>query len=86
MPNNPVNYHDAVVLEDCVEGDAEAVVRYHRGRAILPAIDKVIPIGDARQAVDQSGRRVASACARGAAAQAAARGVSSPNRRSSSNI
>ena len=24
----PVNYHDAVVLEDCVEGDAEAVVRY----------------------------------------------------------
>ena len=26
----PVNYHDAVVLEDCVEGDVEAVVRIVR--------------------------------------------------------
>ena len=45
----PVNYHDAVVLEDCVEGDAEAVVRYTTAaRVMRVAVDKVIPIGDAR--------------------------------------
>ena len=45
----PVNYHDAVVLEDCVEGDAEAVVRYTTAARIMRvAVDKVIPIGDAR--------------------------------------
>ena len=31
----PVNYHDAVVLEDCVEGDAEAVVRYTTAARIM---------------------------------------------------
>ena len=31
----PVNYHDAVVLEDCVEGDAEAVVRYTTAARVM---------------------------------------------------
>ena len=61
-----MNYHDAVVLEDCVEGDAEAVVRYTTAaRVMRVAVDKVIPIGDARprRSTDESGRRVAGASA-----------------------
>ena len=31
----PVNYHDAVVLEDCAQGDAEAVVRYTTAARVM---------------------------------------------------
>ena len=45
----PVNYHDATVVEDCVDGDEEAVVRYTTcARIMRVAVEKVIPIGDER--------------------------------------